>query len=44
MVLDGPIGKKMLDSLSEVAIRLDLAGGAFRNIANGKCHLPSTKI
>lgn len=37
MVLDGPIGKKMLDSLSDTgAIGLTWAGGAFRNIANGK--------
>ena len=37
MVLDGPIGKKMLDNLSDTGVTgLTWAGGAFRNIANGK--------
>lgn len=36
-VLDGPLGQKMLDDLSDTgAIGLTWAGGAFRNIANGK--------
>ncbi len=36
-VLDGPVGQKMLDDLSDTgAIGLTWAGGAFRNVANGK--------
>ncbi|MBS1231068.1 MAG: C4-dicarboxylate transporter [Proteobacteria bacterium] len=36
-VLDGPVGQKMLDDLGDTgAIGLTWAGGAFRNIANGK--------
>lgn len=36
-VLDGPIGQKMLDDLNDTgAIGLTWAGGAFRNVANGK--------
>ena len=36
-VLDGPVGQKMLDGLSDTgAIGLTWAGGAFRNVANGK--------
>lgn len=35
--LDGPVGQKMLDGLSDTgAIGLTWAGGAFRNVANGK--------
>lgn len=36
-VLDGPVGQKMLDGLADTgAIGLTWAGGAFRNVANGK--------
>jgi tripartite ATP-independent transporter DctP family solute receptor len=36
-VLDGPIGKKMLDNLSDTGvIGLAWSGGAFRNISNNK--------
>ena len=36
-VLDGPVGQKMLTNLSDTgAIGLTWAGGAFRNVANGK--------
>ena len=36
-VLDGPVGQKLLDDLSDTgAIGLTWAGGAFRNVANGK--------
>ena len=36
-VLDGPVGQKMLDDLGDTgAIGLTWAGGAFRNVANGK--------
>jgi tripartite ATP-independent transporter DctP family solute receptor len=36
-VLDGPVGQKLLDNLSDTgAIGLTWAGGAFRNVANGK--------
>ena len=42
-VLDGPIGQKMLDDLKDTgAIGLTWAGGAFRNVANGK--RPVTKF
>ena len=37
MVLDGPIGKKMLDDLSDTGVTgLVWSGGAFRNIANSR--------
>ena len=37
MVLDGPIGKKMLDNLSDTGVTgLVWSGGAFRNIANSR--------
>lgn len=36
-VLDGPIGQKLLDDLHDTgAVGLSWAGGAFRNVANGK--------
>lgn len=36
-VLDGPVGQKLLDSLGDTgATGLTWAGGAFRNVANGK--------
>ncbi len=36
-VLDGPVGRKMLDGLSEMNIQgLVWAGGAFRNMSNSK--------
>lgn len=36
-VLDGPVGRKMLDSLSDMNIQgLVWAGGAFRNMSNSK--------
>jgi tripartite ATP-independent transporter DctP family solute receptor len=36
-VLDGPVGQKMLDGMSDTgALGLTWAGGAFRNVANSK--------
>ena len=36
-VLDGPVGQRLLDSLGDTgATGLTWAGGAFRNVANGK--------
>ena len=36
-VLDGPVGRKMLDSLSDMNLQgLVWAGGAFRNMSNSK--------
>lgn len=37
LVLDGPIGRKMLNDLSDMGVvGLTWSGGAFRNIANGR--------